>query len=130
MKKTFFLAGIASLLLSLAVNAQDSTSSKPVQSPTTQGQKKYGSQTMDSILSKYTLVPMPNQMTKEQIFPVIGQYQSNTNAGQKVTVTLDEQNKGIAWVDGLPQGKVKAVLKKSPATYKIPVQKTLDGKDV
>ncbi|MFI5186226.1 MAG: hypothetical protein ACHQF0_05845, partial [Chitinophagales bacterium] len=47
-----------------------------------------------------------------------------------VTVTLDEQNKGIAWVDGLPQGKVKAVLKKSPATYKIPVQKTLDGKDV
>jgi hypothetical protein len=61
---------------------------------------------------------------------VIGQYQSSTNADQKITVTLDDQNKGFAWVDGLPQGKVKAVLKKSPATYKIPVQKTADGKDV
>jgi len=75
-------------------------------------------------------VPMPNQMTTEQIFPVIGQYQSSTNADQKITVTLDDQNKGFAWVDGLPQGKVKAVLKKSPATYKIPAQKTVDGKDV
>jgi hypothetical protein len=74
---------------------------------------------------------MPNQMTTEQIFPVIGQYQSSTNSDEKLTVTLDDQNKGFAWVDGLPQGnKVKAVLKKSPATYKIPAQKTADGKDV
>jgi len=167
MKKTFFLAGIISLLLTLAVNAQDSTSTKPatqdttvpaqtqpmtqdqksnpVQTqpmtqdqklnpaqtkPTTQEQKKYGNPTVDSILSKYTLVPMPSQVTTEQIFPVIGQYQSSTNADQKVTVTLDDQNKGFAWIDGLPQGKLKAVLKKSPATYKIPAQKTEDGKDV
>lgn len=158
MKKTLFLAGIVSLLLTLAVNAQDSTSSKPVQSPTTQDtisnpaksqptmeqqksnpsqsqpttqeQKKYGNPTVDSILAKYTLVPMPNQMTTEQIFPVIGQYQSSTSSDLKVTVTLDDQNKGFAWVDGLPQGKLKAELKKSPATYKIPVQKTADGKDV
>jgi len=154
MKKTFFLAGIVSLLLTMAVNAQqDSTKpmqqdttkqmqqSQPVQaqptttqeqtqSTTTLEQKKYGNPTVDSILSKYTLVPMPNQMTTEQIFPVIGQYQSTTNADQKITVTLDDQNKGFAWVEGLPQGKVKAILKKSPATYKIPAQKTEGGTDV
>jgi len=155
MKKTFFLAGIASLLLSLSINAQQD-STKPMQQdttslqqpaqtkptttqtqpattqsqPTTLEQKKYGNPTVDSILSKYTLVPMPNPITTEQVFPVIGQYQSTTNADQKVTVTLDDQNKGYAWVDGLPQGKVKAVLKKSPATYKIPAQKTESGTDV
>src|SRR6185369_17321564 len=165
MKKTFFLAGIASFLLSLSINAQqDSTkpmqqdttkvaqqvdTTKPAQQVTTQPstetqqqsatqmqqsatveQKKYGNPTVDSILSKYTLVPMPNPITTEQIFPVIGQYQSTTNADQKITVTLDDQNKGFAWVDGLPQGKVKAILKKSPATYKIPAQKTEGGTDV
>ena len=168
MKKTFLLAGIVSLLFTLAVSAQDTTSTKPAtqdtssnpaqtqpmtqdqksnpvqtqpmtqdqkmnpaQTPaTTQEQKKYGNPTVDSILSKYTLVPMPSQVTTEQIFPVIGQYQSSTDASQKVTVTLDDQNKGFAWIDGLPQGKLKAVLKKSPATYKIPAQKTADGKDV
>src|SRR4029078_6298379 len=157
MKKTFFLAGIASFLLSLAINAQqDSTKpmqqdttkqmqpaqSQPTTQPATQEQtqptattttveqKKYGNPTVDSILSKYTLVPMPNPITTEQTFPVIGQYQSSTNADQKITVTLDDQNKGFAWVDGLPQGKVKAILKKSPATYKIPAQKTEGGTDV
>src|SRR5689334_2838687 len=161
MKKTFFLAGIASLLLSLSINAQQD-STKPMQQdttkmqqqvqtqptttqteqattqnqaatttqPTTLEQKKYGNPTVDSILSKYTLVPMPNPITTEQIFPVVGQYQSTTNADQKITVTLDDQNKGFAWVDGLPQGKVKAILKKSPATYKIPAQKTESGTDV
>ena len=157
MKKTFFLAGIASFLLSLAINAQQD-STKPMQQDTTKHrfnidaaaagsiaanynssntsqtqpttttttveQKKYGNPTVDSILSKYTLVPMPNPITTEQTFPVIGQYQSTTNADQKITVTLDDQNKGFAWVDGLPQGRVKAILKKSPATYKIPAQKT------
>ncbi len=160
MKKTFFLAGIASLLLSLSINAQqDSTkqmqqdttmqmqqdATKQTQQPsqtqptttleqtqpsTTVEQKKYGNPTVDSILSKYTLVPMPNELTTEQIFPVIGQYQSTTNADQKITVTLDDQNKGVAWVDGLPQGKVKAILKESPATYKIPAQKIESGTDV
>ena len=91
---------------------------------TTVEQKKYGNPTVDSILSKYTLVPMPSPVTTEQIFPVIGQYQSSTNADQKLTITLDDQNKGFAWIDGMPQGRVKAVLKKSPATYKIPAQKT------
>jgi len=121
MKKTF-LAGIASLLLTLAVTAQEPT--QPTQ-PT-----HHPNPTVDSILSKYTLQPMPSQMTTEQIFPVIGQYQSSTNADQKITVTLDDQNKGFVWIDGLPQGRVKAVLKRSPATYKIPAQKTAEGTDV
>jgi hypothetical protein len=73
---------------------------------------------------------MPNQMTTEQIFPVIGQYQSSTNSNEKLTITLDDQNKGLVWIDGLPQGKVKGVLKKSPSTYKIPAQKTAEGNDV
>jgi len=107
MKKTFFLAGIASFLLTLSINAQQD-STKPMQQDTTKQmlqdttkqaqelqqpaqsqptttqsqpattmeQKKYGNPTVDSILSKYTLVPMPNPITTEQIFPVIGQYQS------------------------------------------------------
>jgi len=119
MKKSFFLAGIAFLLLTSAVLAQEPTEPK-----------KTGNPTVDSILSKYTLAPMPGQMKTEQIFPVIGVYQSGSNADQKITVTLDEQNKGFVWVDGLPQGRAKAILKKSPSTYKIPAQKTADGKDV
>ncbi len=151
MKKTFFLAGIASFLLTLSINAQQDTT-KPMQQDTTKQmqelqqpaqsqpsttpttatleQKKYGNPTVDSILSKYTLLPMPNPITTEQIFPVIGQYQSTTNADQKITVTLDDQNKGYAWVDGLPQGRVKAILKSSPATYKIPAQKSSDSTSV
>jgi hypothetical protein len=150
MKKTFFLAGIIFSLLTLAVNAQDTTSTQPMmqdttlpdvnstqsqpatesQLATTQEQKKYGNPTVDSILSKYTLLPMPNPITTEQIFPVIGQFQSNTNGDEKLTITLDDQNKGFAWIDGLPQGRVKAILKDSPATYKIPAQTTEEGKDL
>jgi hypothetical protein len=123
MKKTFFLAGIVTLLFNLAANAQQPT--QPAPEP-----KKTGNPTVDSIESKYTLSPMPNPMTTEQIFPVIGQYQSSTNADQKVTITLDDQNKGFVWIDGLPQGRVKGVLKKSPGTYKIPAQKTAEGTQV
>ena len=115
MKKTL-LAGIICLLFSLAINAQVPT--KPT------------NPTVDSITSKYTLKEMPSQLTTEQIFPVIGQFQSNANADQKITITLDDQNKGFVWIDGLPQGRVKAVLKRSPGIYKIPAQKTVDGKDV
>ena len=123
MKKTFFLAGVVSVLFTLAANAQQPT--QPAPEP-----KKTGNPTVDSIESKYTLAPMPNAMTTEQIFPVIGQYQSSTNADQKVTITLDDQNKGFVWIDGLPQGRVKGVMKKAPATYKIPVQKTAEGTEV
>ena len=70
-------------------------------------------------------------MTTADIFPVIGKYESSVNMdAPSVTISLDPENKGMVWIEGLPQGKVKAMLRKSPATYKIPAQKTDDGKDV
>ena len=106
------------LFLSFSLNAQEPMNTKP------------GNPTVDSILAKYNLHAMPSAPTTEQIFPVIGQYQSSDNADSKLTITLDQTNKGFVWIDGLPQGRVKAILKRSPAVYKIQAQKTEDGKDV
>lgn len=89
--------------------------------------------TVDSINAKYKdqLVAARPGMTTEQIFPVLGQYESTANAdAPSVSITLDESNRGMVWVDGLPQGRIKALLRKSPSTYKIPAQKLEDGKDV
>ncbi len=89
--------------------------------------------TVDSITAKYKdkLVTAPVAPTQDKIFPVIGQYESATNPETaSVTVSLDAQNKGMIWIEGLPQGRVKGLLTKSPATYKIPAQKNAEGKDV
>ena len=51
-------------------------------------------------------------------------------AANTVVITLDSVNKGMVWVEGLPQGKFKAFLKKSPATYRILAQKTESGKQI
>ena len=111
MKNTIFLA-LAALLSSAAVHAQS---------------------TVDSIEAKYKLVPMPGALTIEQTFPAIGSYQLNSNgtdAAQNLTITLDSANKGVIWVEGLPQGRIKAYLKQSPATYRILSQKTSTGEQV
>lgn len=73
------------------------------------------------------LLPMPDSLTDEGIFPVLGSFNLTDKEGNasEVTVTRDPENKGIIWISGLPEGKFKALLKASPATYKIPVQKTL-----
>lgn len=118
MKTTFYFLGVVMFFLSLTASAQEPMNTKP------------GNPTVDSILSKYNLQPMPSAVSTVQIFPVIGQYQANDNAENKITVTLDESNKGFVWIEGLPQGRAKAILKRSPATYKIPAQKTEDGKQV
>jgi hypothetical protein len=70
------------------------------------------------------LLPMPGTLTTEKVFPAIGKYQVTDKDGNNVdlTVTIDPENKGIVWIEGLPQGKIKAFLKKSPAVYKIPAQ--------
>ena len=89
--------------------------------------------TVDSITAKYKdkLVTAPVVPTQDKIFPVIGHYESATNPETpSVNVSLDPQNKGLIWIEGLPQGRVKGLLTKSPATYKIPAQKNADGKDV
>jgi len=130
MKKTIgIVGGIALCLLVVSVNAQ--TDPQPTPPVKTWEAKK--NPTVDSITSQYAgkyIAPRP-ALTSADIFPVIGKYESATNAdAASVTISLDEQNKGIVWIEGLPHGKVKAMLRKSPAVYKIPAQKTEDGKEV
>ena len=110
MKNTIFLF-IAALVFSATVSAQN---------------------TVDSIRSKYQLQPMPGAMTIEKTFPVIGTYQMTAADGamQNVVITIDSVNKGIVWVEGLPEGKFKAYLKRSPGTYRIVAQKAVNGKQV
>ena len=110
--------------------------------------------TVDSIAAKYKLMPMPEPLTVEKTFPVLGTYQltmgaeapvtaattantsttsttgMETTTSNNVVVSLDPENKGVIWVEGLPQGKFKAYLKKSPATYRILAQKTESGNSI
>ncbi len=135
MKKIAILTSVA-LLFTAAVNAQTDTVPKqttdpqqPVatEQPVTNDQTvakansdKYNNWSADT----YKMQPMPEALTTEKIFPVIGNYQltDKEGAASTVSVTLDPANKGIVWIEGLPQGKIKATLRKSPATYKIPAQ--------
>jgi hypothetical protein len=108
MKNTIFLF-IAALFITASVNAQS---------------------TVDSIRAKYTLQPMPGALTIEKAFPVLGTYHLTTDSTTTLTVSMDSASKGIVWVEGLPQGKFKAFLKQSPATYRITAQKTESGTSV
>jgi hypothetical protein len=120
MKKTIKLvAGIGMSFMTMTCFAQQTWDAKK-------------NPTVDSILSQYSgkyIAPRP-ALTTNDIFPVIGQYQSASTEASTVTIALDEQNKGLVWVSGLPQGRIKAMLRKSPAIYKIPAQKTEEGKDI
>ncbi len=132
MKKIAIITSAALLLFTAAVNAQTDTVPKPTTDPVAQqpvateqpvakvNNDKYNNWSADT----YKMQPMPEALTTEKIFPVIGNYQLTDKEGtaSTVTVTLDPSNKGIVWIEGLPQGKIKATLRKSPATYKIPVQ--------
>ncbi len=87
--------------------------------------------TVDSITSQYEgkYITSKHTLTTDQVFPVIGKYKSVLNTeNNELSITLDSENKGLVWIEGLPQGKIKAMLRKSPATYKIPDQKTEEGK--
>jgi len=110
MKNTLFLF-VAALFISAAATAQS---------------------TVDSIKAKYQLQPMPEALTLEKTFPVVGLYQLSgaDSSSASVSVTLDPDNKGIVWVEGLPQGKFKAYLKKAPGTYRILAQKAESGKQI
>jgi hypothetical protein len=55
---------------------------------------------------------------------------TETASAGSLVVTLDAENKGVIWVEGLPQGKFKAYLKKSPASYRILSQKTETGNEI
>jgi len=88
--------------------------------------------TADSIKAKYQLAPMPEPLTVEKAFPVLGSYQlAEATEGQaNLVISLDPSSKGVVWIEGLPQGKFKAYLKKSPSTYRIMSQKTEAGKQI
>lgn len=121
MKKTIGIVG--GILLSLLIQ----------NSHAQQGWDAKNNATVDSITAKYKdkMVETKPAPKNSDIFPVLGKYESATNPeAAMLAITLDEQNKGIVWIEGLPQGKVKATLRKSPATYKIPVQQTETGKQV
>jgi len=155
MKKTAIIFGAVLLLFTASVNARNDPPKEPTTTTTTitQTDKSLTTTTTTSTdrwnnwsPDKYKMLPMPEPLTTEKIFPVLGQYTVSskdasvtttteatveTNAPvSNVTITLDETNKGIVWVDGLPQGRIKAYLRKSPSTYMIPAQKTADDKDL
>lgn len=73
------------------------------------------------------LLPMPGELTDQMIFPVLGHYEYTNADGQVaiVVISKDSAKKGTVWINGMPQGKFKADLRVSPATYKISAQKTL-----
>jgi hypothetical protein len=136
MKKTIRIMGVIFLsLLTVLVRAQEPTTPQTQPQPvvTTQTWDSHKNPTVDSINAKYRdkMVAAPSAYTTDMIFPIIGKYESSTNTEVPViTISIDETNHGIAWIDGLPQGRVKGLLRKSPAVYKIPAQKTEEGKDV
>jgi len=122
--KKLTIVTCAALLFTAAVNAQTdtvpATQQQPVATEKPVKTDKFNNWSADT----YKMQPMPEALTTEKIFPVIGKYQltDKDGAASTVTVSLDPSNKGLIWVEGLPQGKIKATLRKSPATYKIPVQ--------
>jgi len=132
MKKTFLIASAIALFSTLAITT--TAQETPVKETTTQENwdaKK--NSTVDSIMSQYKdkYVAAKPAQTIADIFPALGDYESATNAEtSKLSITIDPNNKGLVWIEGLPQGRVKAFLRKSPATYKIPAQKTEQGKEV
>lgn len=109
--KNFFFLLVSAFLITATVKAQS---------------------TVDSIHAKYQLQPMPEALTIEKTFPVIGTYHltSTTDTTQTVTISLDSTNKGIVWINGLPEGTMKAYLKKAPGTYRIISQKSASGAQV
>ncbi len=58
---------------------------------------------------------MPEAITLEKKFPVIGKYNITDKAGvvSNASITLDETNKGIVLVEGLPQGNDQSLPEKS-----------------
>jgi len=133
MKKIAIITSAALLLFTAAVNAQTDTVPKQTTDPVPQQPVATEQQTTAKVYNDkynnwsadtYKMQPMPEALTIEKIFPVLGNYQLTDKEGtaSTVSVTLDPSNKGIVWIEGLPQGKIKATLRKSPATYKIPVQ--------
>ena len=141
MKKSLgVIGGIILSFLAISAHAQTDPTTKPVVQPqqttpvdTVNRWNPKNNPAVSDINEKYKdkYIATKPAMTTAEMFPVIGKYESSVNMdAPSVTISLDPENKGLVWIEGLPQGKIKAMLRKSPATYKIPAQKTEDGKDV
>ena len=149
MKNALFL-GFAALTFSASAIAQTEPVKPPVTTeasksqtpatatPTTSATATVGAATtaaptalvtLDSNLPEHLKGVTSSTVEPKHFLPVIGSY-ATIDAATNVTVTVDEKNLGIVWISGLPQGSFKALLKKSPATYKIPAQKTAEGKPI
>jgi hypothetical protein len=130
MKKNLLSIGSALLLFIFSASAQQTPAPAENKNP----YNPSNNPTVAAINANYVITPVKSEpLTNEKIFPVIGKYNVSAPAQETatpVTIMLDEQNRGIAWLDGLEQGKIKLLLKRSPAVYKIPAQKTDLGKDV
>ncbi|ANE50422.1 hypothetical protein [Flavisolibacter tropicus] len=150
--KNTFLSAIIALFIGATVNAQstvDSIAAKykllPMPAPLTVektfpvlGSYQLASGTPGAVSAPATTAPATTtaptatDSNASQTAPVTAQAPATvaTEATPSVTITLDSVNKGIVWIDGLPEGKFKAYLKKSPTTYRIVSQKTNLGKEI
>ncbi|HYC41062.1 MAG TPA: hypothetical protein VEB63_11310 [Chitinophagaceae bacterium] len=123
MKTTIFMVTglVLSLLATVTLSAQEVWDARK-------------NPTVDSIRSKYEgrLISPKAALTTVDIFPAVGTYQAGdaAEAAANVVISLDAENKGLVWIEGLPQGRIKAMLRQSPAVYKIPAQKTDGGREV
>ncbi|MFD2920964.1 hypothetical protein ACFS6H_14665 [Terrimonas rubra] len=122
MKRNVIYATAVALLMNAVAFAQETPPVKEENPTTTQTKTVEVPQNYRPKSAE--LLPMPAAITNEAIFPAIGVYELKDKDGNAahVTVTQDADNKGIVWIEGLPQGKIKAFLKQSPAVYKIPAQ--------
>lgn len=84
---------------------------------------------VDSNLPEHLKGVTSSTVQPKHYLPVLGGY-TTADGAVNLNIVVDEQNMGIVWIEGLPQGRVKGLLKKGPATYKIPAQKTAEGKAV
>ena len=125
----FFLALLGSTVISFAAfSQQDSTKPVEEKKPVTE-QAKPAEQAQPAIVDHAeTNLPKPN--AGRHFIPVIGSYQASGDSSQvkNVVVTVDEQNPGKIWIEGLEPVKIYALLKAIPGTYKIPAQKVDDKK--
>jgi hypothetical protein len=128
MKSTFFLA--ITLLTGAVANAQTDTTIKP-QTDTSVVTLADTSVGKAYVSNPGRLMSLTSEtLTPADIFPALGSYKGSGNSTADVSVMLDETNKGTVWIEGLPQGRFKAIMKKAPSTYKIPAQKTENGKAI
>lgn len=120
---------VMGLVMATAANAQTTT-------PTTAPAPATGGLTTSTTVATEVVIPehlkglTTETLRPEHSFPILGSYKATGNSTADITVTLDATNKGIVWIEGLPQGRFKAMMRKAPSTYKVPAQTSESGKQI